>query len=116
MTFAKRDQSMLREHLRVLLRPKFMHEFRRALDIREEEGDGAGRQIATHSGSVALTSQGRHQGRRTWHSLNGPCRSVVRMELRYRSGTGSRRATSASHTLGARVAPDAPGSLISAPP
>ena len=43
------DASVLGERLRVLLCAELVQELRRALDVSEEEGDGAGREIVSHA-------------------------------------------------------------------
>ena len=40
---------MLRERLRVVFRAELVQQLGRALDVREEEGDRAGREVAPHS-------------------------------------------------------------------
>ena len=40
---------MLRERLRVVFRAELVEQLGRALDVREEEGDRAGREVAPHS-------------------------------------------------------------------
>ena len=42
------DPPMLREHLRIPLRAQIVQELGRALHVREEEGDGAGRKAGPH--------------------------------------------------------------------
>ena len=41
--------AMLGERIRVRLRAELVQQPRRALDVREEEGDGAGREIGSHA-------------------------------------------------------------------
>ena len=46
---AAQNQAMLLECFRVPFRPEVVQQPRRALDIREEEGDGTGRKLPCHS-------------------------------------------------------------------
>ena len=48
---------MLGERLRVRLRSQLVEQLRRALDVREEEGDRAGRQVGAHVDAVSGASK-----------------------------------------------------------
>ena len=52
------DAPVFGERLRVRLGAELVQQPRRALDVREEEGDGAAREIAPHDGSITFPRRG----------------------------------------------------------
>ena len=54
---------MLGERIRVRLGAELVQQPRRALDVGEDKGDGAGRQVGPHAGIIRPSSQASKEGR-----------------------------------------------------
>ena len=59
------DLPVLGESFRVPFRSQFVQQLRRSLDIREEEGDGAGRKVLSHD-AIIRRAEARVQSHSLW--------------------------------------------------